>query len=202
VGGPGVGEPLLDVGDQGVGLRPAAEDAPDGAGLFVPRDAVVRVGRRLGDGGGDGGQEGVVVGRQPGVEGKDDVGLEPGDGLEVDLGGVADDGGGGIAQLVDGSRHHGVGLALEPVGDPDGRHAEGQDGVLVGEPDGDDLVGGGLDRGGAVAVLDLDREGVLAGLGAARVGGRAGVVVVTGTAGAGAGEEAGGEQGSGGPASR
>ena len=154
------------VGDQLVGLVGLPERPADDAGLLVPGDAPVGVVVGLGHGGGDLGERLVLAVGQAGVDAEDQVGAQRRHLLEVDALGVADAAWGARRrppQLVGGPGADGPVDAFEPLVGADRHGAERQHGVLVGEADGHDPLGRGVDRRRAVLVLDLDREALAAG---------------------------------------
>ena len=87
----------------------------------------------------------------------DQVGIERADLLEVQVG-RWQHGRLGIAELVGRPRPRGERLVAVPVADADGHDTEREQGVLVGEADGDDPFGLLGDRRLAVLVLDGDGE--------------------------------------------
>lgn len=86
VGRPNVGEAGLELVNQLLGPFLLSKGTTYHPGLVLPGHAVVGVVAGLGQGRGDLRQCGVVALGDPGVQGEDQIGPEPGDLLEVQLG--------------------------------------------------------------------------------------------------------------------
>ena len=159
-GGGRVGELLPHLGDQFGDLGLLADSGSDRRRLHVPGLEVVGVLAGLRDGRGDRGQLRVILRLHSGVRPDDQIGLQGGDLLELEAVGQGQHLRGGSAQLVLRPRPGRVGLVAVPIGDPDRRHAESEQGVVLGVPGRDHPDGRRLDDRGAELVRDGDREGV------------------------------------------
>ena len=154
----------MQVLDQGLALVLEAEGLGVHLDHLVDRRAPGDLG--VGDDRRDLGEGVVLLLRQAGVCGEDDVGLGVGDGLVVDAVGLVEQHRGVGAELVElvlDPGQHAVVVVVAPgrLAHADRHDAEGQRHLVVRPRDRRDALGLLGDRGLAVDVLDRDGEGVI-----------------------------------------